>query len=386
MTKNADAPNASQTKKARPTRNFPSAPFSESLQFAADVARVSGGKSVRRLTLFDEIGKSPTSSASQSLLSNSLKYGLTTGSYKAEFIELTPLGEKCVSEALTVRERERAKLEAAITTVELFSQIYEAFVDLKLPARSVMIDKARELGTHEDLAEEAVDTLIVNMRDVGLLQTLAGAERIVSFDMRLDDLPSNSEASKPHISAETDQPKSFSQPTAVITSTQADFETTAFYVSPIGQEGSDQRKHADLFSSSIVEPALHQSKLKLVRADQIDSPGVITRQILDYIIHSRLVIADLSFNNPNVFYELAIRHLMRKPTVQIIRASDRIPFDINQSRTIQIDDSNIYTLVPQLPVYISTIATQVRQALENPDAVDNPISIYFPALTASVRD
>lgn len=87
-----------------------------------------------------------------------------------------------------------------------------------------------------------------------------------------------------------------------------------------------------------------------------------------------------------MFYELAIRHLMRKPTVQIMRSRDKVPFDISQGRTIMIDDSDIYSLVPQIPVHISTIATQIRQALENPDAVDNPVSVYFPNLIATVHE
>lgn len=239
-----------------------------------------------------------------------------------------------------------------------------------------------------------MDTLIVNLRDVGLLKTLSGAERVISIDMRLDELPSNLEKKefavdqsgnlgRGDIATSTYQSTERFHP--VITSDQADFETTAFYISPIGQDNSDTRRHADLFSASIVEPALEQSKLKLVRADKIDSPGIITRQILDYIINSRLVIVDLSFGNPNVFYELAIRHMVRKPIVHIIRARDPIPFDINQSRTIRIDDEDIYTFVPRLPVYIATISAQVRQALENSDSVDNPISIYFPKLHASVE-
>jgi hypothetical protein len=236
-----------------------------------------------------------------------------------------------------------------------------------------------------DALEESVDTFIVNLRDVGLLKILSGAERVIPIDMALDELPSISEQ-KRDTSIEAFGGSSDLSPTfnAPITSQSAEFETTAFYISPIGEENSETRKHADLFASSIVEPALEHSKLKLVRADKIDSPGIITRQILDYIINSRLVIVDLSFGNPNVFYELAIRHMMRKPTVQIMRARDRIPFDINQSRTIKIDDDNLYTFVPRLPVYISQISTQIRSALENSDSVDNPISIYFPKLKAVI--
>jgi len=47
----------------------------------------------------------------------------------------------------------------------------------------------------------------------------------------------------------------------------------------------------------------------------------IGKQVLEHILRSRLVIADLSFHNPNVFYELCLSHVARLPTVQIIRNS-----------------------------------------------------------------
>lgn len=120
------------------------------------------------------------------------------------------------------------------------------------------------------------------------------------------------------------------------------------------------------------------------RADQIDKPGTITKQIIEYIYKSKLVIADLSYHNPNVFYELALRHAFRLPTVQLIRKSDRIPFDLNQIRTIIIDTTDIFSLVPKIEIYRSEIASQVRQALNDPDAVDNPITNVFPKLQVKI--
>lgn len=131
--------------------------------------------------------------------------------------------------------------------------------------------------------------------------------------------------------------------------------------------------------SNIVEPALQSFGLKVIRADAIDKPGMITRQVIEYILRSRLVIADLSFHNPNVFYELALRHATRQPIVQIIRTGDRLPFDVHQMRTITIDNRDIYTLVPKIETYRSEIGNQVRRALAAEAEVDTPISVYFPA-------
>jgi hypothetical protein len=378
MTTDSSNVDPEKIKKERAVRSFPSAPFSESLGFAKKVSEIGGGVQVRRLTLFNELGKSPTSSASQSLLSNSFKYGLTKGSYKSEFIELTEIGSKCVGDSET-RLRAKAQIDAAIFSIELFKDLYEQLIELKLPSPSVISDKCVELGVHKDLAREAVDTFIVNLRDVGLLQTIAGAERIVSVAHRLDEVK---EGRVSQTSAAVDGEGLAAA--NIITSAHATFESAAFYITPIGEPGSLHRRHADMFATSIVEPAIEFSGLRLVRADQIESPGIITKQIIEYLVHSRLVIADLSFHNPNVFYELAVRHVLRKPTVQLMRKIDRIPFDVSQNRTVIIDEEDKYDLIAKMPTFISDLRAQVRQALDNPEAVDNPISIFIPNLKTTV--
>lgn len=193
-------------------------------------------------------------------------------------------------------------------------------------------------------------------------------------------MPAAQQISKPSVIAGVSK-----ETKSLVTAEHAQFETTCFYVAPIGDVGSPLRKHSDLFLGSIIEPAVEPFKLKVIRAEAIDKPGVITKQVIEYLLRSRLVIADLSHHNPNVYYELAIRHMMRLPVVQIIRAADKVPFDMNQMRTVIIDDSDIYSLVPKIASYQSEISTQIRRAFEDPDSVDNPITTYYPALKAAIN-
>lgn len=368
-------------RRRRKQRPFPASPFEEALDFAQSILRFGSGQPVRRLSLFDSLGKSPESSASRQLIVNANKYGLIEGGYQAEQLKITPDGQKAADDDAPRREQARARIRLAIENIEPFSQLYQRFVTNKLPARAALTDSAKEFGVPSELADEAVDTFIVNLRFVGLLQTLSGAERIVTVEHLLDSMPSTSRQadSFPAGVATPSSPREG----ALVTADHAEFESTCFYVTPIGDEGSEERRHSDLFLGSIIEPALEQFHLRVVRADAIDKPGTITRQIIEYLLKSRLVIADLSFHNPNVFYELALRHAMRLPVVQVIRASDRIPFDLNQVRTIRIDTSDIYALVPKIDTYRSEIASQVRRALDDPDSVDNPITTYYPGLRMS---
>lgn len=361
----------------RVSRSFPASAFEETLEFAKAILRVGSGNPVRRLTLFNEIGKSPESGPSRQLITNASRYGLIRGNYKSEQLELTPDGLRAIDEESPSRERVKARIKLAIEDIDVFKSLYERFVGNKLPARAVLIDAGKELGIDSDAVEEAIDTFVVNLKFVGLLQTLSGAERIVTVDHFLDTVPATSHNSTSKF--EVPFPK---ETKSLITTEHAHFETTCFYIAPIGDAGSSLRKHSDLFLGSIVEQAVEPFKLTVIRADAIDKPGVITKQIIEYLLKSRLVIVDLSHHNPNVFYELAIRHMMRLPVVQIIRTADKIPFDINQMRTVTIDDSDIYSLVPKIESYRSEISTQIRRVLDDPDSVDNPITTYYPALKA----
>jgi hypothetical protein len=105
---------------------------------------------------------------------------------------------------------------------------------------------------------------------------------------------------------------------------------------------------------------------------------MITGQIIAHILNAGLVVADLSHHNPNVFYELCLRHATRKPTIHLCRRADRIPFDISQFRTIVIDTSDIYSLVPQIDSYRAEIVTQMRSAVGGEGGADNPLSIFAP--------
>ncbi|MCW5963963.1 MAG: hypothetical protein KIT83_07985 [Bryobacterales bacterium] len=110
---------------------------------------------------------------------------------------------------------------------------------------------------------------------------------------------------------------------------------TCFFVSRIGDPNSQERQFSDRLLRFIVAPVLERCGYQQpVRADHITQPGVITTQVFTHLWNDDLVIADLTGNNPNVFYELAVRHLRRKPFVHLIQEGEKIPFDVAPNRTI----------------------------------------------------
>jgi hypothetical protein len=360
----------------RRTPLFPASAFKEALTIPNAIQKHASGQKVRRLTLFDQLTKSPDSGASHQMIVNANKYGLTKGNYTAEFLELTTEGALATSSDAPPKERLTARFNLAIKNIPVFNALYESQKGNRLPAPSVLEDLAKENGISPEDAKECVETFIVNAKFLGILRTLAGAERVIPIEQALEEIPETPELTV------VDTPAIIEGTTAVTTRPVklGELDTVCFYISPIGEEDSDRRMHSDLFLGSLIEPALEEFGLKVIRADKIGKPGMITAQILEYILKSKLVIADLSFHNPNVFYELSLRHACRLPTVQVIRKADKIPFDLDQFRTIQIDMTSVFTMVPNLQTYKAEIATQVRLALKDPDSVDNPISTYYPKL------
>lgn len=364
---------AGRTRTARP---YPASSFSDALPLGDAIMKHAAGEKVRRLTLLGKIDKSPNSGATKMMITNSGKYGITTGSYSADYLELTQKGSEAVNNSLGMRQKTQASFDLAIEGVAPFKLLYDHYKGKRLPERDVIKDFLRDSDKAVPDLDECVDTFTVNVKDLGLLRTIGGAETLISIGQAIDELPIDSLGSGSGAKSESTN-KNVS--TTAVQNAERDWENICFYITPIGSEESEERKHSDLFLASLVQPALEELGLNVVRADQIGEPGMITTQVLEYIKKSKLAIADLSYLNPNVFYEVALRHALRLPVVQLIRKADKLPFDVNQSRTLVFDTTDIYTLVPKLQTYRSEIANQARKAIEDPESVGNPINVFFPA-------
>src|SRR6516164_22899 len=111
-----------------------------------------------------------------------------------------------------------------------------------------------------------------------------------------------------------------------------------FVVSPIGSEDSPQRIHADWVLEEIIEPVMAEfDGFQVTRADKMVVPGLIDAQVIEALLSAELVIADLSFLNPNAFYEIGIRHMAQKPIIHMQLTSEDVPFDISLYRAIKFD-------------------------------------------------
>jgi tetratricopeptide (TPR) repeat protein len=126
-------------------------------------------------------------------------------------------------------------------------------------------------------------------------------------------------------------------------------------ISPIGDEDSDIRKHADDFLELLVEPALSKFGFMVIRADKLTRSTIITNDIIELVQQSHLCLVDLTFHNPNVFYECGRRHETGKPTIQLIKKGEKLPFDVAGIRTLEYDLSDPRSTLESVKKVISFI-------------------------------
>jgi len=362
------AAKAADRKGRGPQSPFPPVPFVTVLPLADAIQQHGAGQATRRITIFDKLGKSPESSASRILITNSSRYGVTKGSYQAEILELTPLGAVATSPDSPPREKAAARFKLAIESIPAFKFLYDRNVGKRVPSPEVLQDSLSEIDIPEEFRKPCVDVFLENLKDLGLLRTVAGAERIVSIDQLLEEVPSvGGTPTTFAAAAEAGIQK--------VDKSKKSWKTTCFVIAPIDKDGSEERKHSDMILEALIRRGLDK-EWDVIRADQLTSPGMISAQVIEHLLNSGLVIADLSFHNPNVFYELALRHAVGLPTVHLIRGGDAIPFDVKDFRTITIDTTDKYNLVAKLETYRSEIANHVRQAVAEGAESSNPIRAF----------
>lgn len=148
---------------------------------------------------------------------------------------------------------------------------------------------------------------------------------------------------------------------------------TCFVIMPIGDQNVNgekiaatdlKKRYDDLIKEAIVKA---DPTLAVVRADEVSLPGTITSDILTRIMHSDIVIADCTYPNPNVFYELGLRHACRPGTIIIKdKNGPKVPFDIAHLRHIEYENtpSGLKELSENLKRYFQHYS-------KNPDHPDN---------------
>jgi hypothetical protein len=106
-----------------------------------------------------------------------------------------------------------------------------------------------------------------------------------------------------------------------------EFPNLAFVVMPFDESLQDIYLYG-------IRGACERVGLQCKRADEIEHGGPIVEEVLDHVKRAKVVIAELSAHNPNVFYEIGWAHALGRTTVLLAKAGTRLPFDVGHINTL----------------------------------------------------
>lgn len=117
-----------------------------------------------------------------------------------------------------------------------------------------------------------------------------------------------------------------------------------FVAMPFGKKNAKGKRYSidfDLIYNNAIKPAAKELGLNIIRADEENDSGIIHALMLERLICTDIVIVDITNENPNVYYELGIRHCARPySTILIYDKKTKIPFDIQPLRAIPYELEN----------------------------------------------
>jgi hypothetical protein len=131
-----------------------------------------------------------------------------------------------------------------------------------------------------------------------------------------------------------------------------------------------------------IKPAVESLGLLCIRGDEEVSGGVIHRSMFQRLIASEFVVADLSINNANVFYELGVRHAVRpRTTVCIFDSKCNLPFDLSLVRSIPYQTEHGNLSAENATSLRNNLVERLSRVLSEGGPPDSPIFELVPDYT-----
>ncbi|MDD5625555.1 MAG: hypothetical protein PHG83_00095 [Patescibacteria group bacterium] len=133
-------------------------------------------------------------------------------------------------------------------------------------------------------------------------------------------------------------------------------ENFCFVIMPFGDWFNE-------YYEKIYCPAIKSAGLIPTRSDDLYRPSSIVQDIWSYTQNAKVILAELTDKNPNVFYELGLAHAIGKPAIFVTKTIEDVPFDLRGLRVIQYD-----TNVPDWgKVLQDNIKQAIKETLEAPE-------------------
>lgn len=214
----------------RGTRPFPANAFEDALVLPEAIQRFGSGQRIRRLTLFNELGRAPDSSLSRDLIYASSRYALTKGNHQSEWLELTAEGtRRPIPRLRHVSARGHASCSPSRGSCR--SRNLRPVCEQQAPGGGG--DARPPDRRHQPARRPSVrgSRNVHRQREVvGVLKPVSGVERLLPLDHALDELPGRAETVVSVDNGTAARRSATGQPAIQ----GADRQHTCFYVTPSG--------------------------------------------------------------------------------------------------------------------------------------------------------
>lgn len=148
---------------------------------------------------------------------------------------------------------------------------------------------------------------------------------------------------------------------------------TCFVLMPF--KGEFERVYEFVYRSVCRENNIH-----CYRVDENSGPGSITEEIIKGIDEADIIIADLTGQNPNVFYELGVANYSGNKTIMTTQEIEKLPFDIRSYRVLpySLGDAELIRLK-------NSLNNAIKGLINVPQPPNNPVQVYLAKKFSSVN-
>ena len=320
------------------TSNFPRHSIEKSLRIPYAILEQNAGKETTETEAARFLGITNIKGLFMVELSSASKYGFLERP-SSGIIKPTELAKRILRPQSS--EDELKGLREAVLKAPVINEVYKHYRGENIPDRkffeNALVDTFKI--PHEKISE-FIEIFIESLTKAKLVENIGEKQRILDI---------SSERNSPLVDTTSDFKKL--SKAASISSTDTCFVMMPF-AAPLGQ-----------YFSKIYEPAISKAGLRAVRADDdIFGTGKIIDQIWSGITSAKVLIAELTNKNPNVYYELGLAHALKKPVVLVCSNEQDLPFDLKHIRVIYYDMHDPFWGTK----LIEKVAENILSAISNP--------------------
>jgi hypothetical protein len=271
-------------------------------------------------------------------LGSAMKFGLLERPQSGQ-VAVTDLARRIIRPQ---NETQRLQsLQEAVQRAPVISDMYAHYRGENVPddlfLRNTVVDK---FGVSTEKAGDCIRIFLETLEYAGLISEVGGKRRILDVTVTAGDTTSPSKELKKLEKAVT------------VSSTDTCFVMMPFAM-PLGG-----------YYATVYDPAIRKAGLTPIRADnEIFGAGKIMDQVWEGIQAAKVLVAELTTRNPNVFYELGLAHALSKPVVLVSATDEDVPFDLRHIRVIYYDVKDPFWGQK----LIEKVAENILSAIQNPE-------------------